>query len=1024
MALVTAAPAVGDCTPAAEVTGQSGLRRPKMRHGKFLTAAICGAADRARGHWALAGLLMLNILTHLRWVPPHGYLTSGDVGVVPHRAQLQLATSALALQAGTGLGGQDLNSALGPFNAAYALLAHLGVGFPTSFAVIVLWPYLIVSAVGAYALPRQVVTGQVGVFAGGCVLLFNSYTLVTQSGSILVMMGDALLVLWLAQLLRMSLGGVTRGRLIRFLLTGCVLSVYEFRIFSMAVGLAGLAALYVTIWKRSWRPPYLLAAGVTTALVFNLRWLIPLGRGGALTSNGITTRGLFGDSFYDLARSIALFHPFWTGSTPAIFQVQPIPFYFWIVPLGALGAVLVSRRDPLVVLFAAVALVGVMLCKQSGRPFPGLYRYLYEHVPGFNYFRESSKFYIIIALGYAVLVAVFADWVWRRRDGGDVRRALAVFVVTALAAIPAANARPLVNGSIQNIFRPRQAPLAYDAVDRLIPPGGVFYRTLWTPTVSRWAPYDLAHPTVGLSDLINGVWDGLPPTAGVSAGGTAGLEDALARPGMQDLVSAASVRYVVVPLLDVGASDDVFGDADPGAYVGALGRVPWLRRVNIGTALPAVFENISWAPVVVAQGATSARRSLSQYSVQISGLHASTLLTLALPHDSSWVLSAASLPAGPRCPTTASVSVQRVHAQAPVQADAIPGETLRALSARLHVPEDTVLSLNHRRATDLKKQLSAGAVVLVPAAVALEPTTTCPEHLQQATSVGISSSGRSPDAPSADYRTSWLNAWTVSAAEVTHNWPVSSWQREPDGTVTASLLLTYSPQAEFDIGLVVSGFLFALLLGGFLMWPLALRQPWVSRAALVATGAPVGSPLTARLAGPLVRRLPDPASGRAALMTSARGARTRVTAIDLARQAGLLRAQLLRVRRASVGRGCSVGRGTHVSGARRLLLGNGVRIGDRCHLQAEGGLHLGPGVVLQDAVRLFSVPLPDWSSALNGTALEAGAHVGAAAVVAAGVTVSADAVVAPGAVVLSDIAAGVVVAGNPARAAGQGTSGE
>jgi len=47
---------------------------------------------------------------------------------------------------------------------------------------------------------------------------------------------------------------------------------------------------------------------------------------------------------------------------------------------------------------------------------------LYDNLPGFNAFREASKFYILIALAYAVGIASLVEWVLPEREGGKKRR--------------------------------------------------------------------------------------------------------------------------------------------------------------------------------------------------------------------------------------------------------------------------------------------------------------------------------------------------------------------------------------------------------------------------------------------------------------------------------------------------------------------------------------------------------------------------------------------------------------------------
>ncbi len=58
-----------------------------------------------------------------------------------------------------------------------------------------------------------------------------------------------------------------------------------------------------------------------------------------------------------------------------------------------------TRKREYILFFALVALVGMLLGKQVSEPFPTLYNWLYETLPGFNAFREASKFYPTIPQG-------------------------------------------------------------------------------------------------------------------------------------------------------------------------------------------------------------------------------------------------------------------------------------------------------------------------------------------------------------------------------------------------------------------------------------------------------------------------------------------------------------------------------------------------------------------------------------------------------------------------------------------------
>lgn len=55
--------------------------------------------------------------------------------------------------------------------------------------------------------------------------------------------------------------------------------------------------------------------------------------------------------------------------------------------------------------FALLALLGVFLSKQVAPPGGVIYKILFEYFPGFSAFREASKFFVLIAMSYSVMIA-------------------------------------------------------------------------------------------------------------------------------------------------------------------------------------------------------------------------------------------------------------------------------------------------------------------------------------------------------------------------------------------------------------------------------------------------------------------------------------------------------------------------------------------------------------------------------------------------------------------------------------------
>lgn len=134
---------------------------------------------------------------------------------------------------------------------------------------------------------------------------------------------------------------------------------------------------------------------------------------------------------------------------------------------------------------------------------------------------------------------------------------------------------------------------------------------------------------------------------------------------------------------------------------------------------------------------------------------------------------------------------------------------------------------------------------------------------------------------------------------------------------------------------------------------------------------------------------------------------------------------------AKVRSGAAIGAETRIGGG--AYIGVGVAVGARCKIENaaqlfEGarvadGVFIGPGAILANdryprAVRADGrlKEAADWDVA--GVCVEAGASIGACAVVLPGITIGSWALVGAGATVTHDVAAHCLVRGNPARSWG------
>lgn len=394
---------------------------------------------------------------------------------------------------------------------------------------------------------------------------------------------------------------------------------------------------------------------VFLVILLNFFWLYSLSRIGALTQNALFDRSLFGNEFLNINYAITLFHPFWTGARLAIFNVQPIPVYFWLVPIFALLGLVLNKKNNLIVFFGIIALLGIFLTKQVAIPFTGIYLWLYKHLPGFNAFREASKFYSLIALGYSVLIAAFIDRLWDNHVENFVKRfgkyVLTVFVILLFVW----NLKPLVTGEIGTLFVPRFVPQDYITAKNYILKQNDSFRTLWVPTYSRWSIYTNIYPRTSLADIIYSNWENLVESKKAYDNSSLRMMSFFNQPTTDNILNITNIKYVFVPISDKANDDNffVYYGGSRQYYINELNKIKYLRKIDIGTKDLVVYENRNYNPhIYLTQEKETIKKDVrvktddlsfefinpTEYKITLKNISKPVYLNFSESYHSSWNL--------------------------------------------------------------------------------------------------------------------------------------------------------------------------------------------------------------------------------------------------------------------------------------------------------------------------------------------------------------------------------------------------
>ncbi|MBI4064987.1 hypothetical protein HY409_01270 [Candidatus Gottesmanbacteria bacterium] len=311
-----------------------------------------------------------------------------------------------------------------------------------------------------------------------------------------------------------------------------------------------------------------LCSAVILAGFLNAFWVLPMVvmRNNPLESLGSTytsIESLKFFSFADFSHALTLLHPNWPenifGKT---YFLQP---EFLIIPILAFASLLYIKslkheHQRIVLFFTLLSLLGIFLSKGSNAPFGQLYLWMFSHVPGFVMFRDPTKFYVLTAVGFSMLI----PFVVSRFEKYNIPFTLVV-VIFWFTTI-----RQAVTGQLGGTFAYHTTPVEYKQVQVFLESQKGFSRTFWVPRQSRFTYASLDHLATEAEPLF-------------SATNPGQLKEILTLPSSQKLLSDIGVGYVMIPYDSLGElflKDRIYDNTLRKEYEAVLDGTAWLTKIN------------------------------------------------------------------------------------------------------------------------------------------------------------------------------------------------------------------------------------------------------------------------------------------------------------------------------------------------------------------------------------------------------------------------------------------------------------
>ena len=537
----------------------------------FMMSRVKEWASRFLRRYWLHLLFVVILLLVYRGLLNTGTITYGDWGYNPASMLRHYLTVPFTWEPVYNLGQPYLSTMywLIPQMFLYGLLTTIGVPFSISERLIWIFPCILLGVFGTYYLGKTLFHERKAALVTTAGFILSTYFLrISTHGLFNLAASFAMTPLVCALFIRAN-----RERGLRYpVLAGLVLwlqGTFDMRFCYLTVllVLSGWVVLAVGNLRHSrqgLRDIARRSGYVALALAIfagaNMFWLLAnvKGPGFRLPLNYGQSWWISDLSFGQIIHGLTMHEPVWPPLTwlgLTRHGAQSVNPFFALVPIICFTAVLVAirgiRRNPgrarIALAGSSIVLAGVFLQKGQNAPFGGIFVFLFNHLPGFNMFRDPNKLFLYVILGFSVLfglaTVIVSSWLKERLKEGGWRRAvresappLVILLVICMLVTPALSGHL---GGKYSAIRPVKVPEGYQKMDRVLEGDNQFYRTFWYPDVQRFAPIGPIHPAVSAKEFFQG------PLAPLAV--SEDYQSAIKSPLLPGLLDAMSVGKIVVP---------------------------------------------------------------------------------------------------------------------------------------------------------------------------------------------------------------------------------------------------------------------------------------------------------------------------------------------------------------------------------------------------------------------------------------------------------------------------------------------
>jgi hypothetical protein len=521
------------------------------------------------------------------------------------------------------------------------------------------WPFLIVSSLGSFFLFKRLINNAFGAIFSAFIFLFNTYALMLVGGGQMgVAWGYALIpfvILSFLQILKKLNGQSIPIK--EALIAGLCFSLELMFDLRMAyVALVAVVLIYLVLSKKNIRSIiYFLLIPFVTTLLIHFFWLLPfilmgqnpLEKLGEAFSGAGMVKYL---SFASFENSISLLHPNWpdnifgkVGFMKPEFLILPILAFASLLFIGTQNKEQNSLREKAyVICFALIGVLGAFLAKGANEPFGNSYIWMFKHVPFFQMFRDSTKWYALVAVSYSILIpfSVFKTYEWLRLQRKflirnrifNFQNMFVVFIVLYFLFL----IRPALLNRLKGTFVSRELVREYVQLEEFLVKDPDFFRTAWIPAFHQFSFSSPLHPKGLVNDFL-GVSDGAVALGMFSSNNT------------KRIIQEAAVKYIIIPYDSEGKiflEDRKYSEKEYEKTANQVSGIPWLTEIKRFGEIRVFEVPYSKDHFYISSQQSETNSQLSykyispvEYKVSLENVKKGDLLVFSESFDSLWIAS-------------------------------------------------------------------------------------------------------------------------------------------------------------------------------------------------------------------------------------------------------------------------------------------------------------------------------------------------------------------------------------------------